>query len=114
MSSFVAHSFRTDVPTFPASAAAKAGLEALVKALAVELGGAGVTVNAVVPGFIAKDQGAHRAIGASSLADQSPRIPLGRIGQPREVAAAVAFLASAQASYITGQALIVDGGWIMK
>ena len=89
VSSFVAHSFRTDVATFPASAAAKAGLEALVRALAVELGPAGVTVNAVVPGFIRKDAGAHRAIGPGVLASQTERIPLGRIGLPAEVAAAV-------------------------
>src|SRR6185312_15704741 len=70
VSSFVAHSFRTDVPVFAASAAAKAGLEALVRALAIEAGPSGVTVNCVVPGFIRKDQGAHRAIGTSTLADQ--------------------------------------------
>jgi len=110
VSSFVAHTFRTDVATFPASAAAKAGLEALVRALAIELGGAGVTVNAVVPGFIRKDAGAHRAIGAGVLDSQAVKIPLGRIGLPEEVAAAVAFLASPAASYITGQALHVNGG----
>jgi NAD(P)-dependent dehydrogenase (short-subunit alcohol dehydrogenase family) len=113
VSSFVAHSFRMDIPRFPASAVAKAGLEALVRALAVELGPSGVTVNAVVPGFIAKDQGAHRAIGPGALADQSARIPLGRIGQPREVAAVVAFLASAAAGYVTGQAIHVDGGLVI-
>jgi NAD(P)-dependent dehydrogenase (short-subunit alcohol dehydrogenase family) len=113
VSSFVAHTFRTDVAAFPASAAAKAGLEALVRALAVELGPAGVTVNAVVPGFIRKDEGAHRAIGAGVLSSQADRIPLGRIGLPAEVAAAVAFLASPQAGYITGQCLHVDGGLVI-
>ena len=110
VSSFVAHSFRTDVATFPASAAAKAGLEALVRALAIELGGHGVTVNAVVPGFIRKDAGAHRAIDPAALQAQTAKIPLARIGLPEDVAAAVAFLASSAASYITGQALHVDGG----
>jgi NAD(P)-dependent dehydrogenase (short-subunit alcohol dehydrogenase family) len=113
VSSFVAHAFRTDLATFPASAAAKAGMEALVRVLAIELGTAGVTVNAVVPGFIQKDQGAHRAIDPAALAAQAARIPLGRIGLPEDVAAAVAFLASPAAAYITGQALHVDGGLVV-
>ncbi len=110
VSSFVAHTFRTDIATFPASAAAKAGLEALVRALAVELGPLQVTVNAVVPGFIRKDAGAHRAIDPGALAAQAAKIPLGRIGLPDDVAAAVAFLASPAAGYTTGQALHVNGG----
>jgi 3-oxoacyl-[acyl-carrier protein] reductase len=113
VSSFVAHSFRTDIATFPASAAAKAGLEALVRVLAMELGAAGVTVNAVAPGFIRKDDGAHRAIDPAALAAQAARIPIGRIGLPTDVAAAVAFLASREAGYITGQVLHVDGGLVV-
>ena len=113
VSSFVAHSFRTDIAAFPASAVAKAGLEVLVRALAIELGGKGVTVNAVVPGFIRKDAGAHRAIDPAALQAQAAKIPLRRIGLPEEVAAAVAFLASRAASYITGQALHVDGGLVI-
>jgi 3-oxoacyl-[acyl-carrier protein] reductase len=113
VSSFVAHAFRTDIAPFPASAAAKAAMEALVRVLAIELGPAGVTVNAVVPGFIRKDAGAHRAIDPAALQRQTEKIPLGRIGLPQDVASAVAFLASPSAGYITGQALHVDGGLVI-
>jgi len=113
VSSFAAHVFRPDVTLFPASAAAKAALEALVRAAAIDLAPHGVTVNAVVPGFIRKDSGAHRAIDPAVLAKQTERIPLGRIGLPEDVAAAVAFLASPAASYITGQLLHVDGGLVI-
>jgi NAD(P)-dependent dehydrogenase (short-subunit alcohol dehydrogenase family) len=110
VSSFVAHAFRAGLTTFPASAAAKAGQEALVRALAIELGPSGVTVNAVVPGFIRKDAGAHRAIGPGVLASQTAHIPLGRVGLPEEVAAVIAFLASPAAGYVTGQSIHVNGG----
>ena len=114
VSSFVAHAFRTDIPTFPASAAAKAALEASVRALAIELAPHGVTVNAVVPGFIRKEAGTHTALTEGQTRTQSARIPLARFGEPAEVAAAIAFLASPAASYITGQALHVDGGLVMR
>ncbi|MCX7382089.1 MAG: SDR family oxidoreductase [Alphaproteobacteria bacterium] len=113
VSSFVAHSFRTDVTLFPASAAAKAAVEALVKALAIELAPHAVTVNAVVPGFIRKDAGAHAAMDPAKLAKQMESVPLGRQGLPAEVAAAIAFLASPEAGYITGQCLHVNGGLVM-
>jgi NAD(P)-dependent dehydrogenase (short-subunit alcohol dehydrogenase family) len=113
VSSFVAHAFRTDTTIFAASAAAKAAVEALVRALAVQLAPSGVTVNAVVPGFIRKDPGAHAAIDPERLRQQMAVIPLGRVGLPDEVAAAIAFLVSPAAGYITGQALHVNGGLVI-
>ena len=112
VSSFVAHLFRNDVTTFPASAAAKAAVEALVRALAIEWAPK-VTVNAVVPGYTRKDPGAHAALSAAQWEEITARIPLRRLGTPDEVAATIAFLASPGAGYITGQSIHVSGGVVM-
>ena len=93
-------------------AAAKAGVAGLTRSLARELGARNITVNCVAPGFIATDMtgGLPEAAKAALLAS----IPLGRLGQAEEVAHAVAFLASAQAGYITGTELHVNGGMVMN
>jgi 3-oxoacyl-[acyl-carrier protein] reductase len=91
--------------------AAKAGLIGFTKAMARELGSRGITVNAVAPGFIQTDMTAK--LPAEALEAARVQAPLQRLGQPEDVAAAVAFMASDAAAYITGQVLAVDGGLAM-
>jgi 3-oxoacyl-[acyl-carrier protein] reductase len=93
-------------------AAAKAGVAGMTRALAKELGSRNITVNCVAPGFIATDmtEGLPEAQKAALLT----QVPLGRLGTPQEIAAAVAFLCSEQASYITGTELHVNGGMFMN
>ena len=88
--------------------ASKAGMIGLTRSLSRELASRGVTVNAVAPGFIESEM--TKELGPVVMEEVAKRIPAGRVGQPEDVAAAVLFLASPAAAYITGQVLVVDGG----
>jgi 3-oxoacyl-[acyl-carrier protein] reductase len=92
-------------------AAAKGGMLGFTKSLAREIGSRGITVNCVAPGFIDTDM--TRALGDADREELLRSIPLGRLGQPEEIAAAVAFLVSPAAAYITGETLSVNGGMYM-
>ncbi|MCY4657963.1 MAG: SDR family oxidoreductase, partial [Gammaproteobacteria bacterium] len=88
--------------------AAKAGIEGFTRALAAEVGSRNITVNCVAPGYIKTDMTAD--LSDSIVENMLSRIPLGRQGDPAEVAETVSFLASEAASYITGQTIHVNGG----
>jgi 3-oxoacyl-[acyl-carrier protein] reductase len=101
------------------SSAVRPGVLGLVRSLASQLGGAGITVNNVAPGFTATDRvteifSARAAANGTRLEDEmrsiTERSPLGRMGQPDELAAVIAFLCSTRAAYVTGQTIVVDGG----
>jgi 3-oxoacyl-[acyl-carrier protein] reductase len=92
-------------------AAAKAGILGFTKSLAREVGSRGITVNAVAPGFIDTDM--TRALPEAQRTQLNAQIPLGRLGRPEDIAAAVAYLCSADGAYITGETLHVNGGMYM-
>lgn len=95
--------------------AAKAGVIGMMRGLAVEFAGRGIRVNAVAPGYIRTAQLLNEGHSLGARADEiaSPYIPMGRLGEPEEVARVIGFLASEDASYITGQVLAVDGGLLV-
>ncbi|MBP0638383.1 3-oxoacyl-ACP reductase FabG [Cupriavidus sp. AcVe19-6a] len=92
--------------------AAKAGVAGMTRSLAAEIGSRNVTVNCVAPGFIDTDM--TKALSEEQHASLKRQIPLGRLGQPEDIANAVAFLAGPQAAYITGTTLHVNGGMYMN
>lgn len=93
-------------------AAAKAGVAGMSRALAREIGSRNITVNCIAPGFIDTDM--TKALNEQQTSALLQQIPLGRLGVPEDIAAAVAFLASSQAAYITGSTLHVNGGMYMS
>ena len=93
-------------------AAAKAGIEGYSRSLATELGSRGVTVNCIAPGFIETDM--TRELGEDQAEALLARVPLGRLGNPQEVAALVNFLAGDEAGYITGETIHINGGMYMS
>ncbi len=99
-------------PDHAAYTVAKGGMMGLVRTLAGEFAGHGVTVNAVAPGIIRTPQSLDpvNSMGPEGLALAGPRLPIGRVGEPEDVAGVYAFLASDDARYITGQTIVVDGG----
>jgi NAD(P)-dependent dehydrogenase (short-subunit alcohol dehydrogenase family) len=110
-----AHLFLPGYLNFPASAAAKAALETLVKSLALQLAPDGVTVNAIAPGLIAKDKSSgEQTLSPEEWQKLKARIPMGDLGSPADIAATIAFLCSHAARYITGQVIHVDGGLVIQ
>jgi 3-oxoacyl-[acyl-carrier protein] reductase len=98
-------------PQHPHYAAAKAALVGLVQNLAVEYGPDGITANAVAPGVIETPQSldAVNSLGPEGVAAVAPKVPVGRVGVPEDIAYLYRFLASEEAAYVTGQLIVADG-----
>lgn len=109
VSSFVANDIGVNDTIFPTTAGAKGALEALAKTLAFQLARTGTTVNCVAPGYTRK-QGGHAALAPAAWEAAAKATPSGRIADPEDVAAVIAFLLSRPARHITGQVIRVDGG----
>lgn len=113
VSSFVAH-HAPGGRIFPATAAAKGALEALARSFAAQMASKGVTVNCVAPGFTRKEQSGHSALPDKAWAAAAEMTPDGRLAEPSDIAAAIAFFLSDEAAHITGQTLHVDGGLMLN
>ncbi|GAB2881253.1 SDR family NAD(P)-dependent oxidoreductase [Streptomyces mayteni] len=107
-----AASFNVDGQISPVYSAAKAGINAVTKSVAVQYGGQGIRANAVAPGFTLSRK--NHAVPPEIMASLAGRAALGRAGRPEEQAQVAAFLASDRASFVTGVIVPVDGGWTVK
>ena len=105
---------RIGIPGYVDYCASKGGVDQLTRTLALEWATEGITVNAVSPTFIRTPGTAERLADPEFLGSVLAQIPVGRIGTPMDVAAAVIFLASSSSSLITGESLLVDGGWTSR
>lgn len=113
VSSFLAHRFKVGTNVVPASAMAKAGLEALIKSYAAQYAAQGINANIIVPGYIKKNSPEHQPLSPASLENILIRIPAGKLGLPEDVANLADFLLSAKSKYITGQSIHIDGGLLL-
>ena len=114
ISSFLAHKFKVGNNVVPASAMAKAGLEALVKSYAAQYAHRGINANIIVPGYIKKNSPDHSALDDDALQRIKDRIPNGDLGLPEDIANLAEFLLCDKSRYITGQSIHIDGGLLLS